>query len=1024
MNAQRFAGFVLVLSVLFLPAAAWAQAESGNIAGVVRDTTGAVMPGVTVEAASPALIEKVRSVVSDGQGLYRIVNLRPGMYTVTFTLPGFGTVKREGIALTTGFTANVNAELRVGALEETVTVTGEAPVVDIQNVEQQQTLSREILDAIPTSRRPAQFITLIVGADGGANASTLHDVGGVGSDRAFFGVHGQRADDMTYNFGGMDSRVFSGGGFQYNAHTFEEVVVETAAGSAEASTGGVQINIIPKDGGNIFSGTVSTELTGPKLQADNINDDLRARGLTKAGAVRRYYDVGGGVGGPIKQNKLWFFSAARYEDRSLYQAGNYYNKRQGTVFYEPDLSRPAYNHDYSKDASLRLTWQAAAKHKIVGSYTHHPSCQCTFALLEQVSPIFAPEAVAEHHYDGSGPGQKPQFLAVGNYTYPATNRLLFEADWSVSAYHRNQARVPGVGYDTISITDTGLNLRYGSRNTFYQILNDDRKHERFAMSYITGTHNFKAGADLNQMSQGRKSYDDPFIVNHAISYGFNNQLPVSVQIYTGPYGPYQTGTENGVYAQDQWTMRRLTLNLGLRYSLYDVLIPESHLAAGPYVPARDFPEVKHSPRWENLSLRVGAAYDLFGTGRTALKVALGQYPARNTGVGVNLPVSNQATSTSRAWNDTLLGSGDPRSGNFVPDCDLRNRVANGECGAWNDLTFGQVREGNQRYADDARGGFNLENYNWQGNVSVQQQLRANMGLTVAYFRTWYGGFQVLDNTLVTPADYDPFCITAPVDSRLPGSVSGKQFCGIYDVNPAKFGQVDNLRTQASHYGKMSEVFDGVDVTIGARFAQGGQVQGGLATGRTVTDNCGMTIDSPSTGTAGTPAGAALALPAVDMRPGFCKVSRPWFGSGQVKFLVVYPLPWDFQASSIYQNIPGVPIRATYVASDAEIFPSLGRHLASCPSQTAATCNQNYPAIDLIAPFTVYGDRIQQVDLRFTRNFPMGTRKLQGNFDIYNILNASTVQNEQATYRTVNNQWRNAIQVMGGRLVKFSAQLTF
>jgi hypothetical protein len=454
------------------------------------------------------------------------------------------------------------------------------------------------------------------------------------------------------------------------------------------------------------------------------------------------------------------------------------------------------------------------------------------------------------------------------------------------------------------------------------------------------------------------------------------------------------------------------------------LIPESHLPAGPYVPARDFPEVKHSPRWENLSPRVGAAYDLFGTGKTALKVALGRYPQRNTGVAVNLPVSNQPTSTTRAWNDTFYGVGDPRTGNFVPDCDLRTPAVNGECGAWGDLTFGQVREGNTRFADDSIGGFNLENYNWQGNVSVQQQLRANMGLTVAYFRTWYGGFQALDNTLVTPADYDPFCITAPVDSRLPGSVSGKQFCGIYDINPAKFGQVNLLRTQASNYGKMTEVFDGVDVTIGARFGQGGQVQGGLATGRTVTDNCGFVVDSPSTVTAGSPAGAALALPVADLRPGFCDVSRPWSSSTQVKFSVVYPLPWDFQASSIYQNIPGVPIRASYVATNAEIRPSLGRHLAACPSQTAATCNQTV-TLDLIPPFSLYGDRIQQVDLRLTRNFPLGrSRKLQGNFDIYNILNASTVQNEQATYSTTNNQWRNAIQIMGGRLIKFSAQLTF
>src|SRR2546427_2207752 len=357
MNAHQFVRLVVVSGCLvFLPATAWAQAETGNIAGVVRDTSGAVMPGVTVEAASPALIERVRAVTTDNQGLYRIVDLRPGLYTVTFTLPGFNTFRRDGIELSTGFTATLNAELRVGTVTETVTVSGASPVVDVQNVQQQTTITRATLDAIPTSRRPAQLLTIIVGADAGG--TNFHDVGGVGSDRGFFGVHGQRADDMTYNFAGMDSRVFSGGGFQYNAHTFEEVVVETAAGSAEATTGGVQINIIPKDGGNRFSGSASYEYTGPKLTSDNVDDELRARGLNAAPSVRSYYDVGGGVGGPIKHDKLWFFSATRAEDRSIYQVGNYYNKRQGTLFYDPDLSQQAYNRDYSKDASIRLTWRS------------------------------------------------------------------------------------------------------------------------------------------------------------------------------------------------------------------------------------------------------------------------------------------------------------------------------------------------------------------------------------------------------------------------------------------------------------------------------------------------------------------------------------------------------------------------------------------------------------------------------------------------------------------------------------------
>ncbi|MGH9254550.1 MAG: carboxypeptidase regulatory-like domain-containing protein [Vicinamibacterales bacterium] len=1000
---------VVVFCVLFLPAVAWAQADAGSITGVVRDTSGAVLPGVTVEAASPVLIEKVRVVVTDSQGLYRLVDLRPGAYTVTFTLPGFRTFIRDGIELTAGFNATVNGEMQVGVVEESITVTGESPLVDVQNVTQQITITRAALDALPTSRRVAQLITLVPAANAGG--TNFHDVGGAGSDRGFFGVHGQRPDDMTYNFGGMDSRVFSGGGFQYNAHTFEEVIVQTAAGSAEASTGGVQINIVPRDGGNTFSGTLSGEFTSPGLTSENLSDDLRARGLTSAPSVREYYDVGGGIGGPIKRDRLWFFASGRWEDRSIYQVGNYYNKVHGTLFYEPDLSRPAYNQDFSKDAGIRLTWQTAAQHKIVGSHTQHPACQCKFAILEQVNPVIAPEAVAGHHYN-------PQNLSVAQYTWPVTSQFLVEADASRSQYWRVQKRQPEVeaNRNIISVTDTGLNLRYGARGgtDFYQTLNDERYHERVSVSYITGTHNLKVGADLNQTAQGRKQYDDPYLVNQAISYTFRNQVPQSVTIHTGPYGPYQETTENALYAQDQWTMRKMTLNLGLRWSVYDALIPESHLPAGPYVPARDFPEVKHSPRWENLSLRLGGAYDVFGDGRTAIKTALGQYPARNTGVGVNLPVSNQATTTTRSWADA--------NGNFVPDCDLRNRLVNGECGQWADLTFGQIRESNTRFADDARGGFNLQNYNWQGSVTVQHQLLENMGLEVAYFRTWYGGFQAVDNERVTPADYDPFCITAPVDSRLPSSVSGKQICGNYDLNPAKFGQVANLRTQSSHYGEMVEVFNGIDVTVNARFAQGGRFQGSLTTGSTLTDNC-MVIDSPATVTAGTPMGAQLAVPVRDSRPGFCRVSTPWLSGGTgFGFNVVYPLPWGLQTSAVYQNKPGFPIRASYVATNAEIRPSLGRHLSTCPSQTAATCTQT-AVIDMIPNGTIFGERIKQIDLRFSRYFPLGgSMRVQGNFDIYNLLNENTVLNEQTRYSA--SQWRNALQIMGGRMIKVGAQLTF
>jgi len=256
-----------------------------------------------------------------------------------------------------------------------------------------------------------------------------------------------------------------------------------------------------------------------------------------------------------------------------------------------------------------------------------------------------------------------------------------------------------------------------------------------------------------------------------------------------------------------------------------------------------------------------------------------------------------------------------------------------------------------------------------------------------------------------------------VDSRLPGG-GGNRFCGIYDVKPDAFGQVDNLVTQSSHYGNQTEVFNGVDVTLKARFGPGGQFSGGLSTGRTVTDNC-FVVDSPSNVVGGMTANANFTMTTVDARPDFCHISRPWSAATQVKFLVIYPLPWKLQTSAIYQDIPGIPITASRSYSNAEILPSLGRNLAQCRGGVS-TCTANV-TIDLIPPNTVFEDRLRQFDLRFSRLFQMGKIKVHGNVDVYNLLNASAILNVTTRY---GNQWLQPIQIMGGRLFKLSSQLDF
>jgi hypothetical protein len=995
MAVRYLACVVVAVVVIAFPAAAAAQtSDAASITGVVRDASGAVLPGVTVEVASPVLIERVRNSITDGQGLYRIVDLRPGVYTVTFSLSGFSTVRREGLELASGFTATVNGELPVGDVSETVTVTGESPVVDLQNVRQQTTVQRATLDVLPTTGRINHLAAIIPGATL-ASAAT-HSVGGL-DERGQYGIHGGNPNDNAPIVAGMNQHLQQGAAFVFNSLAFEQVTVETQGMSADRSTGGVQMTIIPKDGGNQFSGTVRTIHTAPSWQSDNVTDELRARGLASTPAVKKHYDTGFAVGGPIQRDRLWFFGSARWQVNQQYQQGNYYNRLQGTLFYEPDPARLAHSDDYFKDYGARVTWQAAQKHKVVASFNSQRN-QFLFGLLETFGgPLAAPEAVGAHVYG-------PNALPLLTWTYTASNKLLIEAGASANIFYNNTKRRPEVDSQTIQVTDTLRNYRYGSRATGvghaggYRVQFNEQYHEQLSASYVTGTHNFKVGFNHDLYIEGKPDRaNDANQINQARSYTFRGTTPLSVTIWAVPHEIQQQGRDIAVYAQDQWNIRRLTLNLGVRLNNLNGSVPETNLPAGPFVPARSFAAVKDVPNYWNLNPRVGAAYDLFGNGRTAVKVSLGRFNPYGAAEGaaapgaVDIPANNQAASTTRNWTDA--------DADYVPDCDLRSPVANGECGPWSDLTFGQIRATNTRRAEDAIKGFNRQFYNWRASASVQHELAANVALNVGYHRTWYGGFLTTDNLAVSPSDYDPYCLTAPADARLPNA--GERVCGLFDIRPEVFGRVDNLVTLASHYGDQSRVYNGMDATLNARFGSGGQFQGGVSTGRTVTNDC-FVVDSPQ-----------------QARDGFCEIAPPWAAETQVKFMVIHPLPFDLQASAIYQNIPGLPRAASYVATNAEIAGSLGRNVGSCGGRLPCT---GTATVDLFPNRTIYEDRLQQIDMRLSRVFRFGARtRLLGSLDVYNLTNSSNVLNMVTRYGPA---WLNAVQIMGGRLAKVSVQLDF
>jgi hypothetical protein len=294
----------LALLYCGLPAAVFAQASIG---GTVKDASGAVLPGVTVEAASPALIEKVRSVVTDGTGQYQITDLRPGVYSVTFTLAGFQPLKREGIELTGSFAATVNAELKVGSVTETITVTGASPIVDVQNTSQQRVLQKDVIDAIPAGRSHQNLVVLIPGVTGSLNTGGTNTL-----SIATFTMHGGRASDQRVMIDGLVVRNVGGQGNLTNLlpdmGASQEVAIDYAAGTASSPFGGVQINYIPQTGGNTFRGSFFGTFVNNSFQASNYSQDLKDRGLTTPNTIYRVYDFNPSVGGPIIKDKVWFFA--------------------------------------------------------------------------------------------------------------------------------------------------------------------------------------------------------------------------------------------------------------------------------------------------------------------------------------------------------------------------------------------------------------------------------------------------------------------------------------------------------------------------------------------------------------------------------------------------------------------------------------------------------------------------------------------------------------------------------------------
>jgi hypothetical protein len=985
-------GLLTLAVFLTVQTVAYAQA---SITGVVRDTSGAVLPGVTVEATSPVLIEKVRSVVSDGTGQYRIENLRPGAYAVTFALPGFATVKREGIELTGTFVATVNAELRVGSLEETVTVTGDTPVVDVQSTVRQRVLDEEVLELVPANRTAAFMASLMSGV-----SRTRHDVGGITGDGSAAGdliVRGVTGDAREV-IGGVPNHTGGGGPHgAYNLGAYQEVAVDTGSLGVDQSEAGVRMNLIPRDGGNSFSGSSFIAFANDSMQGTNFTQELKDRGLSTPDSVKQLLDLNPTFGGPIRQNRLWFHSTARYT-RAWNYAAIFYNKNAGDAnawTYEPDLSRdPASNENTIQHFNGRVTWQATAKNKVAVTYDVSDVCDCPRNLTATSSP----EGAIGNWVFYSPP--KSQIWT--EWTAPMTNRLLLEATayrhWTNFTRAADNVFFPSSPpVKLIGVVEQSTGLRYRATPSVNDLVTDTF-YTRGTVSYITGAHALKVGFSggwaNNETTQ--RSVDAP------MEFRFNNGVPNRVTLHATPHrGITKMDADHGLFIEERWTVNRLTLTGGLRYSYFKLSFPEQRVGPTEFTPNRNlvFPDTA-GVTWHDIMPRAGAALDLFGDSKTALKISLGKY-MRGQAVSGSVfsnaaPVNRLVVSTNRSWTDA--------NRNFSPDCDLVNPAGNGECGPMDNLNFGSAVPA-LVFDPDVVDGWGKRSNLWQFATGVQREILPRLSLQVDYWRTWFGNFIVTQNRSYGPDDFDQFSVTAPVDPRLPGG-GGYVISGLVDTKPELFGRpYDGLVTFADNFGKQTDHWNGVDVTVSARPRPGVLLQGGTSTQRQTTDNCEVVSRA-----AGEPPLRGTGLPAYNPSQLYCHVEGTFLS--QIKLMGSYTVPRiDVQVTASLQSLPGPEIVASYVASNAVVRPSLGRNLAG--GLTNVTVN-------LIEPRTLYGERLNQLDLRIGKILQMGPMRATASFDLYNAFNSSAVLTLSNAFGT----WQQPQSIVNARFAKVGLQLDF
>jgi hypothetical protein len=978
-------GFVAVL-VILLAVPKLAQAQASAIAGVVKDTSDAVLPGVTVEAASPELIEKVRTAITDERGLYSIVDLRPGVYSVTFSLPGFSIIKREGLELPASFTATVNAELTVGSLEETITVSGASPVVEVQSARKAVSLERALLDAIPSGRTAQAYGQLVPGI---VNAAP--DVGGAHAiSQVGMTIRGNAGKETTVMLDGIQLNGACGNGSTQaysNTQSYEEMVFLTSGAGAEVSSPGVLQNMIPRQGGNEMHGSLNWVYSNRNWQAADLTPDLIAQGLVQGNSLYALGNLEGGVGGKFIQDRFWWFSAARRQYA--------YNQVPDTQY--PDGS-PGISEDTVKNLSLRLTSQLTRQNKLT-AYVDRVSKEIGHDMLAGYDPV-----TASRVWEPSKLYQQAQ----AKWTSTLSSSAMLEVGYAQYQAYRHTTYQPGIEPPYGSPewfaravhvdTSTGRTWHAAPGGNYY--LMPTRKFFSGIASYVTGSHNLRFGVQNNWgfLEQGTT-------LNAALRQTYQNLVPVSVQVYNTPERDRFTQNYSwGIFGQDTWRLSRTTISYGLRWDAFQSSISAEQSGQGVFVPERTFGPEKMPP-WKNLEPRFSVTYDLSGTGTTAVKFSANKYVLSATnGIAAALnPMRLQSASLN--WTD--LNGDDIAQGSrgcvyLTAGCEMNF--------AQLPATFGLIAQGcTTIYSEGSIPcGTDQADPNIKRDtevayaLGVQHQLFPGFALNGNYYYNRFYNLRQTNNLLQTPADYTPVQIASPLD----GSV-----ITVYNVSPAKQSAVRNLLTSSDTAKMWNHSFE---VGFNARLPRGASLFGGLSSDRTLVVQCDIT-DNPN-------------------RLNYCDQTKSGIPfNTQFKIAGSVPLPWDLQGGASFQTYRylygiGAP-SITFAGSTVWQITRTTRYPADCkgPCTPGGLVNPNQTVAMLNVPLQPQGTtpsgRINQLDLTIGRWVRFRSLRFKPEVSLFNAINNRATLNVRSQ-NFLTSSYLQPSEVLQPRLVRIGVQVNW